>query len=94
MKRWSHLHGDMQGEHEQGRVLHTGDSCPQLRLERNSLSGKETCPAVPQGMAEYRLISGKPYLPQAAGNPEGSRGAARSLDPVTTDPKGEACRPG
>jgi hypothetical protein len=41
--------------------------CPQLRLERNSLSGKETCPAVPQGTAEYRLISGKPYLPRGSG---------------------------
>jgi hypothetical protein len=67
MKIWSHLHGDMQGEHAQGRVLRTGGNCPQLRLERNSLSGKETCPAVPQGMAEHRLISGKPYLPTGSG---------------------------
>jgi hypothetical protein len=36
---------------------------------------------------EHRLISGKPARQAANGNPEGS-----PSDPVTTDPKGEACR--
>jgi hypothetical protein len=37
---------------------------------------------------KHRLISGKPSCQPAKGNPEGS-----PSDPVTTDPKGEACRP-
>jgi hypothetical protein len=36
---------------------------------------------------KHRLISGKPSRLSAKGNPEGS-----PSDPVTTDPKGEACR--
>jgi len=39
-------------------------------------------------MVKHRLISGKPSCHVAVGNPEGS-----PSDPVTTDPKGEACRP-
>jgi LAGLIDADG endonuclease len=58
-----------------------------VRLKRNSLSGKHTtCPAVPRGTVENRLISGKPSCRTAEGNPEGS-----PSDPLTTDPKGEAC---
>ena len=85
--RWSHLHGDMQGGRGQGRVF-------RLAQMLGKVLSEIPC-RVSMNLPRRSVRSeGKPAhigetLPAkvAAGNPEGS-----PSDPLTTDPKGEACR--
>jgi hypothetical protein len=83
--RWSHLRGDAQGLCAQGRMIR---SLLRVRSERNSLSGKhQHLPRrLVRGGREPAHI-GETQLACPAGDPEGS-----PSDPLTTDPKGEACR--
>ena len=86
--RWSRLHGDMQGTREQGAhsAFHSGSKTS----SEIPCRVRTTCPAAPQGAAEYRLISGKPYRLRSRVIPREVLGTPS--DPVTTDPKGEADR--
>ena len=63
-------------------------SCVWVRLERNSLSGKERLPCRPARDDVQPAHIGETLLRPAEGNPEGS-----PRDPLTTDPKGEVGRP-
>jgi hypothetical protein len=60
---------------------------PEVRLERNSLSGKNYLPRRSARSGRVPAHIGEALPPMAKGNPEGS-----PSDPVTTDPKGEAGR--
>jgi hypothetical protein len=63
--RWSHLHGDMQGRHAcTGRAVHSGASRSKVKSEIPCRVSTNTCPATSREVAENRLISGKPSLPQ------------------------------
>lgn len=60
------------------------------RSERNSLSGKFIAPLVREGHSKPAHIGETlTTLCRVVGNPEGSR-LFFKVDPVTTDPKGEA----
>jgi hypothetical protein len=87
MMRWSHLHGDMQGRMPRTCCPLPSDTEVRLKSEI-PCRVRTTCPAAPQGAAEYRLISGKPYRPRSRVIPREVLGTPS--DPVTTDPKGEA----
>jgi hypothetical protein len=58
MMRWSHLHGDMQGRRCKGAIRFqcTGSKT----ISEIPCRVRTTCPVTPQGVTEYRLISGKP----------------------------------
>ena|SRR5437588_8602261 len=60
-------------------------------LERNSLSGKNYLPRRSARSGRVPAHIGEALPTSVAGNPEGSRGMS-PIDPVTTDPKGEAGR--
>ena len=66
--------------------------CTSNRSERNSLSGKENLPRRSARSGRVPAHIGEALPTSVAGNPEGSRGTQCPIDPVTTDPKGEAGR--
>ena len=68
MMRWSRLHGDMQGKCAQGRAFRFRE---EVRLKRNSLSGKNYLPRrsarsgrVPAHIGEALPASGQRVIPR------------------------------
>jgi hypothetical protein len=85
--RWSQLHGDMQGRLAQGPFVR-----PRQRVSGKALSEipcrvRKLAPPSRERRLHTGSYRGSPHRLVAAGNPEGS-----PRDPLTTDPKGEACR--
>jgi hypothetical protein len=94
---WRHV--EVGGDDRPARTekLDTGLSAPfagdtSNRLERNSLSGKNYLPRRSARCGRVPAHIGEALPTSVAGNPEGSRGTQCPIDPVTTDPKGEADR--
>jgi hypothetical protein len=88
--RWSHLHGDMQGQH----ACVTRTCCP-FAVEDIASKVKSEIPCRVSTNLPRRLVRGDrdpAHIGETLvstltkGNPEGS-----PSDPLTTDPKGEAC---
>jgi hypothetical protein len=84
--RWSHLHGDMQGQAPDKEVP-SAHQIVSKAISEIPCRVRNTCPAAPRGAAARPAHIGEAFLAMPDGDPEGS-----PSDPVTTDPKGEACR--